>query len=281
MPTRFQAKVDRILSARNSLLCVGLDPDPGRLPASLGRGSEIARLTKFLGGIIEATAPFAAAYKLQLGSYLAFGADGVGLLPKLTKRIGPTRLRILDLKANDIGNTMHLIRDGAFRRFGFDAITISPWLGWETLEPYWDDPEHGVFVVAHSSNPGAADFQEIPTPRGPLWLAVVGELKRLAETHGNVGAVVGATYADAVRLARQTLGNHVPILVPGVGAQGGQLSTTVREGVDAKGRALLVNASRSILFASSGRDWRAAARSEAERLSTQINQLRAEWNRRR
>ncbi|HZY70100.1 MAG TPA: orotidine-5'-phosphate decarboxylase [Thermoplasmata archaeon] len=281
MPARFQAKVDRILSARDSLLCVGLDPDPERMPASLGRGSESARLAKFLTGIIEATAPFAAAYKLQLGSYLAFGPEGVALLPKLVKRIGPTRLRILDLKANDIGNTMRYIRDGVFGRFGFDAITISPWLGWETLEPYWDDTDHGVFVVAHSSNPGAADFQEIPTPRGPLWLAVVGEIKRLAESHGNVGAVVGATYADAVRLARQTLGNHVPILVPGVGAQGGQLSTTVREGVDAKGRALLVNASRSILFASSGRDWKAAARIEAERLSTQINQLRAEWNRRR
>ncbi|MCI4350151.1 MAG: orotidine-5'-phosphate decarboxylase [Thermoplasmata archaeon] len=275
MALKFQAKVDRILAARNSLLCVGLDPDLAQLPRSVRRGSETAVLTRFLNGVIDATYPVTAAYKMQLGAYLAFGPEGVALLPKLTHKIGPTRLKILDLKGNDIPNTMRMIRDGAFDRFGFDAITVTPWLGWETLTPFLDDPTHGVFVVAHSSNPGAADFQEIPTPRGPLWLAVVAEARKLADAHGNVGVVVGATYADAVRLARESLGNQVPILVPGVGAQGGQLSTTVREGADATGRALIVNASRSILYASNGPDWKKAAGSEAGRLSTQINQLRS------
>jgi orotidine-5'-phosphate decarboxylase len=158
---------------------------------------------------------------------------------------------------------------------GFDAITVTPWLGWETLEPFHADAAHGVFVVAHSSNPGSVDFQEIPTPRGPLWLAIVGEAKHLAHVHGNVGVVLGATFSDAFRLARTTLGNKVPILVPGIGAQGGSLATAVREGVDADGRALLINASRSIIFASSGKDWKKAAASEAGRLKTQINQLRS------
>jgi len=272
---RFQTRVDRILRSRNSLLCVGLDPDPAMFPAPLKRAAATRRLPMFLDGIVAATRPYAAAYKMQLGAYLAFGPAGVVQLERLVRKIGPGQLRILDLKANDIPNTMRLIRDGVFGQFGFDALTVTPWLGWKTLEPFQDDPTKGVFVVAHSSNNGAPDFQEIPTPRGPLWLAVVGEVARLSALHGNAGAVVGATYIDAIRAARAQLGNEVPILVPGVGAQGGQLSATVREGVDGHGRGLLINSSRGILYASSAKDWKKAAGTEAKRLRDQINQLRA------
>ena len=275
MVTKFSQRVDRILVARNSLVCVGLDPDPALMPKSLHRLGQRAQLDRFLHGIIGATYPHAAAYKIQLGAYLQYGAPGIEVLSRLCRKIGPTRLRILDLKANDIPNSLRMMRDGAFRQFGFDAVTFTPWLGWETLQPFLDDPVHGVFVVAHSSNPGSLDFQEIPTPRGPLWLAVVGEVRRLAHAHGNVGVVLGATFSDAFHAARATLGNGIPILVPGVGAQGGSLATAVREGVDAHGRALLVNASRSILYASAGPDWKKAAGAEAERLKVQINQLRA------
>jgi orotidine-5'-phosphate decarboxylase len=271
---KFAQRVDRILKARNSLLCVGLDPDPVLIPKKLQSLAPRVQLDRFLGGIVQATFPHAAAYKLQLGAYLQYGPAGFFALRALTHQIGPTRLRILDMKANDIPNSMRMIRDGAFRGFGFDAITVTPWNGWETLGPFFEDDSHGIFVVAHSSNPGSTDFQEIPTPRGQLWLAVVGEVRRLAHAHGNVGVVLGATFSDAIRTARTTLGNGVPILVPGIGAQGGSLATTVREGVDAHGRALLVNASRSILYASNDGDWKAAAGAEAERLSTQINQLR-------
>ncbi|HKV89949.1 MAG TPA: orotidine-5'-phosphate decarboxylase [Thermoplasmata archaeon] len=271
---RFQARLDRILRVRNSLVCVGLDPDPALFPTPVKRFAASRRLPSFLDGILAATRPHAAAYKMQLGAYLAFGPAGIDQLARLVRKIGPAYLRILDLKANDIPNTMRLIRDGAFEEFGFDAITVTPWLGWETLEPFAEDPSNGVFVVAHSSNNGAPDFQEIPTPRGPLWLAVIGEVARLSALNGNVGAVVGATYIDAIRSARATLGLGVPILVPGVGAQGGQLTATVREGVDAHGRALLVSSSRGILFASNGPDWKKAAGAETKRLKDQINQLR-------
>lgn len=245
------------------------------VPRSLRRLAPRTQLDKFLGGIVQATFPHAAAYKMQLGAYLQYGPPGIEALAALPKKIGPTRLRILDLKANDIPNVMRMHHDGAFRAFGFDAVTVTPWLGWETLEPFLADSAHGAFVVAHSSNPGALDFQEIPTPRGPLWLAVVGEVRRLAHAHGNVGVVIGATFSEAFRHARSALGNGIPILVPGVGAQGGSLATAVREGVDARGRALIVNASRSILYASAEKDWRRAAGAEAERLKVQINQLRA------
>jgi orotidine-5'-phosphate decarboxylase len=275
VPERFQARVDRILRARNSLVCIGLDPDPAQFPSPVRRLGASRRLPSFVDGIVTATKPHAAAYKMQLGAYLAFGPPGMVYLEKVVRKIGPTHLRILDMKANDIPNTMRLIRDGVFGAYGFDAITVTPWLGWETLEPFAADASRGVFVVAHSSNNGAPDFQEIPTPRGPLWLAVVGEVARLSALHGNSGAVVGATYIDAIRAARAALGLGVPILVPGVGAQGGQLSATVREGVDGHGRALLVNSSRGILFASSGKDWKKAAGAEAKRLKDQINQLRS------
>ncbi len=275
MSAKFSQRLDQVLRVRRSLLCVGLDPDPAQMPKPLRRLRPALQLERFLAGVVPATYPHAAAFKMQLGSYLQYGPDGFRALARWTKRIGPSRIRILDLKANDIPNTMRMLRDGAFRQFGFDAVTITPWNGWETLEPFLDDPARGVFVVAHSSNPGSGDFQEIPTPRGPLWLAVVGEVRRLAHAHGNVGVVLGATFSDALRTARATLGNGVPILVPGIGAQGGSLATTVREGADAHGRGLLVNASRSILYASSEKDWRRAAAKEAERTNVQINQLRA------
>ena len=275
MAPKFNHRVDRVLAARKSLVCVGLDPDPALMPKALRKLAPARQLDRFLEGILQATFPHAAAYKMQLGSYLQYGAQGIAALERLPKRIGPTRIRILDLKANDIPNTMRMFRDGAFRTLKFDAVTITPWLGWETLQPFLEYPTHGTFVVAHSSNPGSLDFQDIPTPRGPLWLAVVGEVRRLAHAHGNVGVVLGATFSDAFRAARATLGNGIPILVPGVGAQGGSLATAVREGVDADGRALLVNASRSILYASAESNWKRAAGAEAERLKVQINQLRA------
>lgn len=274
MPARFQDRLDRVVVRRKSLVCVGIDPDPVRMPPGLGKRTAAPALRKFTDGIVRATQPFAAAYKMQLACYLRYGAAGIAELERLARRIGPEYIRILDLKANDIPNIMAMYRDGAFRSLGYDAITVSPWLGWETLVPLSEDPRHGFFVVAHSSNPGSQDFQEIPTPRGPLWQAVVGEVRSVAARSGNAGVVVGATYADAIRISRQILGDGVPILVPGVGAQGGALSTTVREGVDGRGRALLISASRSIIYASSGEDWARAAQREAKRLSVQINQLR-------
>ena len=274
MALKFVPKVDRILKARGSLVCVGLDPDPTLMPKALRKLPPARQLDKFLDGIVQATFPHAAAYKMQVGAYLPYGAHGIEALGRLARKIGPTRIRILDLKANDIPNSMRFYRDGAFKTLGFDAVTVTPWLGWETLQPFLDDASHGVFVIGHSSNPGAIDFQEIPTPRGPLWLAIVGEVRRLAHAHGNVGVVIGATFADAFRSARAALGNGIPILVPGIGAQGGTLATAVRDGVDAHGRALLVNASRSILYASAESDWKRAAGAEAERLKVQINQLR-------
>jgi orotidine-5'-phosphate decarboxylase len=275
VPEKFLQRMDRVLKARDSLVCVGLDPDPAQMPKPIRALPAGRQLDRFLDGIVTATYPHAAAYKMQLGFFLRYGPRGFQSLARVARKIGANRIRILDLKANDIPNVMSAFRDGAFREFKFDAVTVTPWLGWDSIQPFLEDPARGIFIVAHSSNPGAPDFQEIPTPRGPLWLAVVGEVRRLAHANGNVGTVLGATFADGFRAARSLLGNTIPILVPGVGSQGGSLATAVRDGVDAHGRALLISSSRSIIYASAGPDWKKAAGAEAARLKVQINQLRA------
>jgi orotidine-5'-phosphate decarboxylase len=276
MRSRFLDRLDRALEERDSLLCVGLDPDPELGPKGLRGRAAAAVLRRFLDGIVDATKPYAAAYKMQLACYLRFGSAGIRELERLVERIGRSRITILDFKANDIPNTMRHARDAAFDTLGFDAVTLTPWLGWETLEPFAERTDRGFFVLAHSSNPGAPDFQEIPTPRGPLWTAVLDEVRRLAEERGNAGAVVGAPFVDAVRLARETLGPRVPLLLPGIGAQGGALSAAVRAAVGDRGRALLVSASRSILYADPGANWKRAAAAEARRLRDEINRNRAD-----
>ncbi len=275
VPPAFLDRLDHILCETNSLVSVGLDPDPARMPSPLRRVGAAPQLEKFLDGIVDATRPYVAAYKMQLAAYWSYGAPGFGALERVVRRIGPDRTKILDLKANDIPNTMRLLANGAFERFGFDAITVTPWLGWESLAPLADHPEHGFFVVAHTTNPGARDFQEIRRRNGPLWMEIVRGVGRLARRQGNAGVVIGATRPQAVAQARAALGARTAILLPGIGAQRGDLAGSIRAGIDRNGRGLLASASRSILYASSASDWRTAAADEARRLRDEINDLRS------
>lgn len=266
----FSRRLDDRLRSHGTHLCVGLDPDPAKLPASLRALPPIEGLTTFLRGIVAGTREHCAAYKLQLGGFLAFGAEGVGLLPTVLKEIGADHLRILDLKAGDIGNTMALYAEGVLHRLGFDAMTVSPFLGWETIEAVAQDASKGLFVLAHTSNPGSKDIQERNVEGRPLWEELLEGIRARAE-RGNLGAVVGATFPQAVQRARQVLGASVPLLVPGVGSQGGDLEATLRAGRGAGAGALLINSSRGILFASSGADWSEAAGREAARLGKQAS----------
>jgi len=275
VPAAFLDRLDHILCETNSLVTVGLDPDPARMPSPLRRTGTAHQLGTFLDGIVAATRPYVAAYKMQLAAYWSYGAPGFGALERIVRKIGPGRAKILDLKANDIPNTMRLLADGAFGRFGFDAITVTPWLGWESFEPFADHPEHGFFVVAHTTNAGARDFQEIRRRQGPLWMEIVRGVGRLARRDGNAGVVVGATDPRAVARARAALGTRAAILLPGIGAQRGDLAGSIRAGIDRNGRGLLASASRSVLYASSGIDWRTAAGREARRLRDEVNDLRS------
>ena len=265
----FYETLQKAVQARGHGLCVGLDPDPGRFPASLGPGPTLERLARFLDGIVDHTFPYASVYKCQLASYLAFGPEGVAVLARLTRRLRGQVPVILDLKAGDIPNTMGLYARAAFEAFGCSAVTAHPVMGWESIEALSQDPSYGVFVVARGSNPGAAEFQDLPTPRGPLWQGILAEVGSRV-SRGNLGAVVGATRPGTLAEARRLLGPAVPILVPGVGAQGGDLDGTLREGRGGRPGTLLVNSSRGILFASLGEDWAEAAGREAERLSSRL-----------
>lgn len=263
----FFERLDTVVRERGTCLCVGLDPDPGKTPVPLKNADPVEALRLFLEGIVEATRDHAAAYKFQLAAFLAHGPEGMALIPPLVRRIGPERIRIMDLKAGDFPNTMRLYAQGVFDRFGFDALTASPYLGWETIEELGKDRNKGVYVLAHTSNPGSKDFQERTTSDGrPLWEDVLSGLQERAG-NGNLGAVVGATFPEAMGHARAALGPSVPILAPGVGAQGGDVEATLQRGRGSSAGGLLISSSRSILFASSKDDWKKAAATEAERLS--------------
>jgi orotidine-5'-phosphate decarboxylase len=275
VPTPFLDHLDHVLCETNSLVSVGLDPDPARTPSPLRRQSRPRQLDAFLAGIVGATRPYVSAYKMQLAAYWSYGAAGFGALEHVVRRIGPRRIKILDLKANDIPNTMRLLADGLFDTFGFDAITVTPWLGWESLVPVATRPDRGYFVVAHTSNPGSRDFQELRHGSSPLWIEIVRTVGKLSRKNGNAGVVIGATDPRAVARARAALGERGAILLPGIGAQRGDLAASISGGIDRNGRGLLAAASRSILYASSKSDWRAAAGLEARRLRDEINDLRA------
>ncbi len=268
MGVPFRVRLAQMLERHGTPLCVGLDPDPERLPDDLRNQAPSEALHPFLEGIVAATASHASAYKMQLASYLAFGPAGIRALADVTRRCSTTHLTILDLKAGDIPHTMGLYRRAAFGSFGFDAMTVNPFLGWEVVEEAARDPARGVFVLLHTSNPGAKDVQEMPVGGRPLWYHLLDGL-RVRSREGNVGAVVGATYPEAVAHARRELGDAVPLLIPGVGSQGGDLGAICR----AARVNFLVNSSRSILHASSGSDWREAAAREAERLSAQMKEI--------
>ncbi len=265
----FYEALQRAVEARGHGLCVGLDPDPGKFPASLGSARPVERLAEFLDGIVDRTLPYTSVYKCQLASYLAFGPEGVAVLGRLARRLQEDAPVILDLKASDIPNTMGLYARAVFDSFGCSALTAHPYMGWESIEALSPDPSHGVFVVARGSNPGSAEIQDLPTPKGPLWKRTLEEIRARA-SQGNLGAVVGATRPETVAEARRLLGPSVPILVPGVGAQGGDLEGAVRGGRGDSPGTLLMNSSRGILFASLGEDWAEAAGREAQRLSLRL-----------
>ncbi len=262
----FQQRLRSVLRKQGTHLCVGLDPDPSKMPHPLQGRRGADAIETFVEGIIEATRPVCSAYKFQLASYVAFGAEGMAVLPTLLRRIGDARIKILDLKAGDIPNTMTLYAQGVFDRLGFDAMTVSPFLGWESVDAALTNPSKGAFVLAHTSNPGSKDLQDRVVDGHPLWEEILERIHERSQP-GNVGAVVGATFPGAVARAREVLGPEVPLLVPGVGSQGGDLAAVLEHGRGTDGGALLINSSRGILFASSGEDWKEAARAEATRTS--------------
>jgi orotidine-5'-phosphate decarboxylase len=258
-----------------SSLCVGLDPEPERLPAPWTH--DTTRLFDFCAAIVDATADLVCAYKPQIAHFAAVGAEAQ--LEKLIAHIhrnAPGVPVILDAKRGDIGSTARHYAREAFERYGADALTVSPFMGADSLDPYIDShPERGLFVLCRTSNPGGEDLQALrlaaDCDHPHLGAEQVFErVARLAtgpwNRNGQIGLVTGATRpADIARI--RAIAPDAPLLIPGIGAQGGDLLATVR----AAHHRFLINASRSVLYASGGADYATAARAEAQRLRAEIN----------
>lgn len=262
----FIKKLTNATRRNKSLVCVGLDPDPLSMPD----GVSVARFNR---EIIEATSDIVCAYKLNLAFFEALGAEGFTTLKSTVECIPDDVVSIGDAKRGDIGNTAKAYARAIFDVLGFDATTVNPYLGFDSLEPFIRYSDNGVFILCRTSNPGAVDFQSLRcvTDSGSYSLfEVVARKAKEWNKQGNIGLVVGATYPEELKLIRQVCPD-MPLLIPGVGAQGGDLALAVRYGVDSNGEKAIINSSRQIIYASKGKDFARAARRAAEDLRRQIN----------
>jgi orotidine-5'-phosphate decarboxylase len=269
----FREKLISATRRNDSLLCVGLDPDPERMPEKIG-------VFEFNREIIDATVDLVCAYKPNLAFYESLGSDGLDALKQTVEHIPADVPVILDAKRGDIGNTARAYARALFDYLGGDAATVNPYLGLDSVEPFIQYHDKGIFILCRTSNAGALDFQslrfeaESGTEPRPLF-EIVALKARQWNTHGNIGLVVGATYPEELKLIRSTHPD-MPILIPGIGAQGGDLASAVVYGINGQGEMAIINSSRQIIYASRERDFAEAARRTAVALREQINHYRAQ-----
>lgn len=255
------------MKRKQSYLCVGLDSDPKRIPAHLqGESDPVFAFNK---AIIEATRPYAVAYKPNLAFYEAQGAKGWETLAKTMELIPKEIFTIADAKRGDIGNTSRLYARTFFETYNFDSVTVAPYMGEDSVAPFLEFENKWVFLLALTSNPSAQDFQHLPTGEGPLHERVILKAEEWAQRYpGHLGYVVGATRAESLARIRE-LTPDAPLLVPGVGAQGGDLHAVCQHGQTDLG-GLLINSSRGIIFASEGEDFAEKAAESAQKLQGEM-----------
>ena len=280
MSVRIATYFDRLRVAaeeKDTLLCIGLDTEPDRLPDALRGRDVVDGIVEFNRRIVDATHDLAAAYKPNLAFYEALGPAGMEALLRTRDLIPPDVPVIGDAKRGDIDNTMRRYATALLDVYRFDCVTISPYLGRDAIEPVASRTDCGVYLLCRTSNPGSGEIAdlEVKSPGGqslPLYLAIA-ERVRSWNSSGNLGLVVGATYPHELARVRE-VAPELPILLPGVGAQGGLLEESVAAGVDAQRGGLLVNASRQVLYASASDDFPAAARQAAQGVRDRINRAR-------
>jgi orotidine-5'-phosphate decarboxylase len=271
----YQQKLDTMIKKNNSLLCVGLDPEFTKLPNHILE-SEHPQYT-FNTAIIDATHDLVAAFKPNSAFYEAFGDDGIYQLKLTCEYIldnYPETPIILDAKRADIGNTNNGYSTFAYEYLQADAITLSPYLGSEALKPFLEREDKGNIILCKTSNSGGGEFQNLTVDGKPLYEHVAAKVAHEWNTLGNCNLVVGATYPEELKRIREIVGD-MTMLVPGIGAQGGNVEKTVKAGVNSQNAGLLINSSRGIIFASSGEDFAERARDEAMKLKDEINKYRS------
>ncbi len=268
----FIAKLELAQQKNNSLLCVGLDPVMERLPPLCRHEKE--PFLSFNRALIAATADLVCAYKPQIAHYAACGAEAELLATiRYIKENYPDIPVILDAKRGDIGSTAEKYALEAFERYQADAVTVNPYLGGDSLEPFLRYAEKGVVILCRTSNPGGADLQGLMVEGEALYLKLARLAAGVWNKNGNILLVVGATWPEELARVREIVGN-IPLLVPGVGAQGGDVAAVLDAGLDQRGLGLVINSSRGIIYASSGDDFAVAARQAALDLRDEINRHR-------
>lgn len=263
-------------ASSGSMLCVGLDPDASRMPQPLESAPDAT--FRFCKEIVDATADLVCAFKPQFAYFASQRAEAsLERLCHYIRETYPHVMLLLDVKRGDIGPTAEHYAREAFGRYGAHAATVSPYLGFDSVEPFLRHQGHAVFVLCRTSNPGSGDFQmlQVGAPHGgtePLYQHVARRVAMEWSELGECGLVVGATYPAELAEVRGLVGD-MPILVPGIGVQGGDVEATVAAGATAGGSGLAMSSSRAVLYASSGRDFAEAARAEALRTRDQIRSL--------
>lgn len=257
----------------DTLLCVGLDPDPAKFPDAFVDDDDA--LFNFCRDIVDATAEFACAFKPQI-AYFAAHNDGEAQLQRLIAHINgmyPEIPVVLDSKRGDIGSTAEQYAVEAFDRFGADAVTLNPYMGRDSAAPFLERNDRGCVFLCHTSNPGARDFQELMVDGAPLYQHLARTIAEQWNGDGNCALVVGATFPQELKVIRGIVG-EMPLLIPGVGAQGGDVEAVVKNGKTTDGTGLMINSSRGILYASSGAGYADAAADAARGLRDEINRHR-------
>lgn len=266
----FTARLNELIQKKKSLLCVGLDSDIEKIPGFLH--AELDPLYEFNKAIIEATHEYAAAYKLNIAFYESLGLPGWELLERTLALIPPDMILLADAKRGDIENTGKKYAETYFKTYNFDAITVNPYMGMDSVTPFLEYEQKGVFILCLTSNPGAVDFQFLKIEGEPLYLKVAQKILEWNFLYGNCGMVVGGTHTSELKEIRD-LAPNLPFLVPGIGSQGGNLEKVVADATDERGLSTLINASRTILYASAGKDFAEVAREKTKQLRDQINTL--------
>ncbi len=255
-----------------SLLCVGLDPEPSRIPRHLGSGPQA--IEAFCRAIVDATADQVCAFKPQIAYFSAHRAEVE--LERVIAHIHdhhPGIPVILDAKRGDIGATAGQYAREAFDRYGADALTVNPYMGHDSIEPYLRYPGKGLFLLCRTSNPGGDDLQPLPCPDEPLYVRVARLAAEQWNASGELGLVAGATYPAEIRRIRE-VAPTLPLLIPGIGAQGGDVAQVVNAGLDDKEAGIIINSSRAILYAGDDHRFDASARAAAIRTRAEIDQAR-------
>lgn len=270
----FTDKLAAITARHDSLLCVGLDPDVTRFPRHLL--DKNSGIFEFCKAIIDATASMACAFKPQIAYFAAIGAENqLQALCDYLRRHHPDIPIVLDAKRGDIGATAEQYAREAFERYQADAVTVNPYMGFDSVAPYLEWKDRGVIVLCRTSNPGGSDLQFLQVDGKPLYQHVARLVSEQWNRNGQCGLVVGATFPQELAQVRAIVGD-MPLLVPGIGAQGGDIEATVKAGRTALGTGMMINSSRAILYATAdgGEDFTSAAARVARETRDAINRYR-------